>query len=136
MTNTSFSRVGGLCAILTAVCGSWAFIAFIVGGDVRAHVPASWLIIATLLLQMVAVLGFFWAVRQVGALTWVGLAAWLVGIFLVIVGQVSLLALESSLPKRPQQATEATVRAAPASTLSPAPAAAPPPSLGLKEARL
>ena len=56
-----------------------------------------WLVIVSLMFETVAVIGFFYVLRAVGPLTWIGLAAWLTGLQLVIFEHVVVLGVDASL---------------------------------------
>ena len=56
-----------------------------------------WLVILSLMFETMAVIGFFYVLRAVGPLTWVGLAAWLTGLQLVIFEHVVVLGVDASL---------------------------------------
>lgn len=55
-----------------------------------------WLVIACLVFEMVAVVGFFYVLRRVGPLTWLGLAAWLTGLQLVMFEHVVVLGIDAA----------------------------------------
>ena len=60
-------------------------------------ITVDWLVIIGLVCELVALVGFFYIIRHVGPLTWLGLAAWFTGLLLVMFEHVIVLGVDSSL---------------------------------------
>ncbi len=126
--NTSLAKVGGVCAILTTTfCLPWILFP-IVATAAGIEFPQSfewkfwaqlktdhrsiiltidWLVILALIFETAAVVAFFYVLRVAGALTWLGLAAWLTGLQLVMLEHILVLGIDSVLMPRYVAASEA-----------------------------
>ena len=69
-------------------------------------ITVDWLVIIGLVCELVALVGFFYIIRHVGPLTWLGLAAWFTGLLLVMFEHVIVLGVDSSLIPKYLAATE------------------------------
>jgi len=112
--NVSLTKVSGVCAILTtASCLPWMVLP-IIAPAVGIEFPQSlewedwarlkvdhrsvfltgdWLVILCLIFETAAVVGFFYVLRVAGPLTWLGLAAWLTGLQLVMLEHIFVLGI-------------------------------------------
>jgi len=111
-------KIGGVCAILTTVfCLPWVVLPRIapaigiefpqsLGWEDWAQLKVDhwgvfltvdWLIILALIFETAAVVGFFYVLRVAGPFTWLGLAAWLTGLQLVMLEHIFVLGIDSAL---------------------------------------
>lgn len=118
MPKVALSKVAGLCAVLASITllpwFAFPFLAAAIGIDFPQSRELAdwasfkvehstiirtidWLVILSLMFETVAVIGFFYVLRTVGAVTWIGLAAWLTGLQLVIFEHVVVLGVDASL---------------------------------------
>ena len=119
--NVSLTKVSGVCAILTtASCLPWMVLP-IIAPAIGIEFPQSlewedwarlkvdhrsvfltvdWLVILCLIFETAAVVGFFYVLRVAGPLTWLGLAAWLTGLQLVMLEHIFVLGIDSVLMPR------------------------------------
>ncbi len=104
MGNISLVRVGGVCAILGVVSAIVARIFFGFGDIVTGH----WFDVLALLLNMVAVLGFYQALRQAGPLLWIAVVAFLTGVIFVLAHEFIRLGIAYELAPGIADASTAT----------------------------
>lgn len=102
-------KVGGICAILTVAIALARMIIFVVmmgeppqSEEMEYWAPFAvdnrgviltrdWLTMLVLIFESAAVVGFFYVLREAGPLTWLGLAAWLTGLQLVMFEHILVL---------------------------------------------
>ncbi len=129
MPNVALSKIAGLSAILATVSlvpwFAFPFVAPAVGIDFPQSPELAdwasfkvehssiirtidWLVIVSLMFETVAVIGFFYVLRSVGPLTWLGFAAWLTGLQLVIFEHVVVLGVDASLMPQYLNASESS----------------------------
>ena len=115
--NMSIARVGGACAIVAVVffsawplfptIGSALGIEFPQSLDMAewaqvrtdhraAFLTVDWLVIFGMGFELAAAVGFFWVLRKAGPFTWLGLAAWLTGLILVMVEHILVLVIHAT----------------------------------------
>lgn len=128
MLRTSLVKIGGISALLTvAFCLPWSVFPIIapalgiqfpqsldMGEWARlktnhhvAFLTLDWFVIFCLVFEVAAVLGFFWVLQEAGPVTWLGLAAWLMGLLLVMVEHIFVLEIDSALYPKYIAASEA-----------------------------
>ncbi len=108
-------KVGGICAILTVAFLLARMIIHVVmmgeppqSEEMEYWAPFAvdnrgviltrdWLIILALIFETAAVVGFFYVLREAGPLTWLGLAAWLTGLQLVMFEHILVLGADFEL---------------------------------------
>lgn len=65
------------------------------------------LVVIAIVLELAAVIGFFYVLRRAGALTWIGLVLWLVGLQLVLLEHISFIVINQWLSPKYLAASEA-----------------------------
>lgn len=129
MSGLALRKVAGVCAILATVAllpwFAFPFVAPAMGIEFPQSLQMDdwarfkvehqaviriidWLVIACLLFELAAVVGFFYVLRRAGPLTWIGLAAWLTGLQLVLFEHVVVLGVDATLMPKYLAASEAT----------------------------
>ncbi len=128
MGNISLVKVGGVCAILVAVCFIVWFIVrgvtgvpgirdlaidgeqwlLDVGNNRTAFLTAMWFLLLYPVLLMPAALGFYQTLRQAGALLWIAVAAIFTGALLFIGASMTLIGVAYELAPGYVEASDAS----------------------------